>query len=284
MDTPCTRFVILGHGRTGSTLLVQALNSNAHLTCFGEIFNSAKASIEYGVPGYEQRSLSDLPLRDSDPDTFMRDCVFSRLPPTTLAVGFKFHYDHFWTFPGLMELLAADRELRVVHLMRRNRLRTLVSMRIAESTGRWLEFPPEPSWRSRVNPGTFAKAARDPRRAFSAALRKLRSEPPPGLDVQRRVTLDITECRDFFQNLEFSEQHWTKLMAEHPSTDVFYEDLASDLDVTAGSVQQFLGLEPVPVRVDLQRQNPEPLRQLISNYDELRASFAGTPYEPWFDD
>jgi hypothetical protein len=48
-------------------------------------------------------------------------------------------------------------------------------------------------------------------------------------------------------------------------------------------VQIFAGVEPMPLSLELQRQNPEPLSELIANYDELRAAFAGTPWSAFFE-
>ena len=33
----------------------------------------------------------------------------------------------------------------------------------------------------------------------------------------------------------------------------------------------------------MRRQNPEPLRELLANYDELYEAFRGTPYAAFFD-
>jgi LPS sulfotransferase NodH len=284
MTEPYVRFVILGHPRTGSTMLVQALNSNPALLCFGEVFNANTPSIHFDVPGFAQRGKEDVALRREDPGRFLRERVFANHPSDIRAVGFKLLYDHFWAFDGLVESLTADRDLRVVHLMRRNKLRTYVSMRIAERTGRWLEYSPEPSVRSRLNVTTLGKAVRSPRQAIAALRRKVENKAPPGVDIERSVTLTAEECSDYFRRMETSEKHWEQLMEWHALTQVYFEDLVVDRDREAGRVQQFLDLEPVPVEVATLRQNAEPLRELIANYDELRTSLAGTEYEAWFDD
>jgi hypothetical protein len=49
-------------------------------------------------------------------------------------------------------------------------------------------------------------------------------------------------------------------------------------------VQRLLGLEPRPLIVSVRQQNPEPLRELIENYDELRGSFAGLPEAAFFEE
>ena len=48
-------------------------------------------------------------------------------------------------------------------------------------------------------------------------------------------------------------------------------------------IQRFLGVRPTPLTVALRRQNPQPLSELISNFDELRAAFASTPQRAFFE-
>jgi hypothetical protein len=58
---------------------------------------------------------------------------------------------------------------------------------------------------------------------------------------------------------------------------VFYEDLVDRREDVLREVQSFLGIEPRPLTVTLRKQNPEPLRELVENYDELYAAFKDTP-------
>ena len=46
--------------------------------------------------------------------------------------------------------------------------------------------------------------------------------------------------------------------------------------------QSFLGVEPQVLTVGLRKQNPDDLRALIENYDELREAFADTEYGEFF--
>jgi hypothetical protein len=64
---------------------------------------------------------------------------------------------------------------------------------------------------------------------------------------------------------------------------VFYEDLVARPELF-DDVQSFLGIDHAPLPVASRRQNPEPLRDLLSNYDELRAAFVGTEYAGFFEE
>jgi hypothetical protein len=131
METPYTRFIILSDARTGSNLLQQSLDAHPNIVCFREIFNLDPAYIDYEVDGWDGKLASDLALRAGDPVAFIRERVFGAHDERTQAVGFKFAYAHFWFHEKLLPALTEDEALRVVHLQRRNLLRSLVSLRIA---------------------------------------------------------------------------------------------------------------------------------------------------------
>jgi LPS sulfotransferase NodH len=286
--TDYTRFIILSGARTGSTMLGDSLNSDPRIICFGEIFNPLVSFVPYRVKGYEHAGEQDDGLRRSSPKDFLTRRIFCEHRRGVQAVGFKFHYEHFWEFEGLVELLTGDRELRVIHLKRRNRLRSLVSRRIAERTDRWFEHGavPEPSIASRIKPSTIGKALRDPGRALAAVERKLRRQRPaaPVVSESQPVALSIDECRKHFRYFEHNESHWEKLFHGHPMTDVIFEEIVDEREEQVARLQRFLGLEPASLSTSLRRQNPEPLHQLITNYDELKQTFAGTPHSVYFDE
>ena len=62
-----------------------------------------------------------------------------------------------------------------------------------------------------------------------------------------------------------------------------YEDLVDHYDATLESVQTFPGLDPRSVAPLTRQQNPQPLRELLANYDELYSAFAGTAAAAYFD-
>ncbi len=267
-------FVVLGQARSGTTLLVDALSSHPEIRCFREIFNWRQDFVDYQVDGYDKSDPLDLELRQSDPEAFLRERVFCGHPPSIRAVGFKLIDAHIWGFAGLAKLLAADRELLVVHIRRNNLLRELVSLRLAEATGEW-------AGRRRTVPAQLLLALRRPSRARGAlaqVLRRLRNGP-----ALRAVTLTREECERWFLEAELRAEHFERLFAEHPRVAVRYEELVAHRDETLEQVQRFLGVEPVTLSVTTRRQNPEPLRELLVNYDELREAFRGTAAAAFFD-
>ena len=67
--------------------------------------------------------------------------------------------------------------------------------------------------------------------------------------------------------------HYHDLFRDHQLLTLFYEDLVENREEVFRQVQEFLGVEPGPLEVALRKQNPEPLPELLSNYDELLAEY-----------
>ena len=105
-------------------MLAQALNSSRDIVCFGEVFNYTLDFVMYNVEGYDNYNAEDLALQQRDPIGFLQERIFCEYPGEIRAVGFKYHYGQIWGYPGLLKRLIEDTEIRVVHLERRNLLRS----------------------------------------------------------------------------------------------------------------------------------------------------------------
>jgi LPS sulfotransferase NodH len=245
--TNYTRFIVLGRSRTGSNFLRGLLNSHPQIVTFGEIFRNYD-SLDWAFPGYQQSARAMRKLQ-SDPVSFVEQDVFGRFPSDVRAVGFKIFYyhaqEHGWA--PLWEHLQAQQSLRVIHIKRRNLLRTHLSRARAAQTNNWTDTvgisrPMEP------------------------------------------VTLNYEECLADFQRTRAWEEEYDARFAEHPLLEIVYENLSADFDQEMQRVQGFLGVTRRRPEPNTFRQSNEHLRLEIANYDELRARFAGTPWETFFDE
>ena len=77
--------------------------------------------------------------------------------------------------------------------------------------------------------------------------------------------------------------NWDDLFRAHPKLEVFYEDLLDRREAVCGEAQAFLDVEAAPLTVSLRKQNPEPPRELIENFDELYAAFKHAPEVAYFE-
>jgi hypothetical protein len=259
-------------------MLAQALNSSPEITCFREVFNFLQNFVQFEVKGYDNYRAEDLSLRTQDPIRFLEERIFCPYPEDVRAVGFKLHYGQLLGFEGLAERLTEDREIHVLHLRRRNLLRMFVSLKLAEATGVFLEDTRPKA--TTVNP---LAAARHPLKAASRLRRRLRPPRATGKAARARVTVKADELFEFIVKTRMRAVNHEELFREHRNLPVFYEDLLDRRDEVFREAQSFLGVEPGPLTVTLRKQNPEPLRELIENYDELYEAYEDTPEAALFE-
>lgn len=273
------RFIILSTARTGSSLLVQALHSHPRIVCFREVLNGMLEFVDFSVEGYDNFSAKDRALRDSDPIKFVEERIFSSQPPEVAAVGFKLLYGQAWDFSIVLKHLQQDPALHVVHLKRRNMLRTLTSFKLARQTDVWFEDQ-RPA--SKFTPANLVRAVRHPAAAFRVLRRRTNAITAPGASA--KVTISPTELFEFETSNQIRINNYDEAFSSHPRLELFYEDVIAHREDTLAATQDFLGVERAALTTTLQRQNPEPLRDLIENYEELRAAFAGLPEAAFFDE
>lgn len=158
--------------------------------------------------------------------------------------GFKMFYYH--GSEKLWTHLAGDAAIPVVHLKRWNVLRTAVSRKLAVESDRWVSMGDDP-------------------------------EPE-----KKRVTFTPQELESDFIITRIREAAFDERFRDHSVFPVEFEDLAADPEDVYRRVLRLLGLPIEPVEVRTRRQNPEPLRQHVDNFDELAEHFAGSPWAKFF--
>jgi LPS sulfotransferase NodH len=233
------RFVIFAAPRTGSNLLCSLLNSHAAILCHHGLFNPK--GIHYALDHRDGRlSFGTVEERDRTPLAFL-ETVWS-YNGGKRAVGFKFNSGENETAAGAV---IDDRAVHKILLSRRNRIKTYVSERIAEETGRWESYgdaPREPLHRVRVEPQALLEHIERNERYY-AALRQ-------ALGTQRWLEVD-----------------YESICTNGPNGGI--ARLLDFLGAAAGE----------PLRAASTKRNPDDLRALVSNFDELEVALSGTALE-----
>jgi LPS sulfotransferase NodH len=134
----------------------------------------------------------------------------------------------------------------VIHLKRRNILASHVSRKIASITGNWTDY---------------AKNTRGKALTFA---------------------LDFDECQRVFQATRNWESEADAFFAQQPKLEVLYEDLAQNFARPLAQVEMFLGLAQSRSQATTPKQARRSLAKTITNYHELKARFAGTPWAEFF--
>ncbi|MDX1691680.1 MAG: sulfotransferase [Acidimicrobiia bacterium] len=236
-----TRFVIVGRGRSGTNFVRGLLDSHPGAVVHGELFRDFDAP-QPGVPRLLQSRRAWRRKRE-DPVAFLHRSVFRPFPDPVGAVGFKLFDDQArdGRWKAVWEHVIADDGLRVVHVVRRDRLATLVSLRLAEASGTWVNG-----------------------RALGT------------------VTLSPSECAEFFTAVDAAEARLRADFPDHRRREVAYEDLLADPEPLLRDVQRFLDLPARPLVPTTIRQSRRPLPAVVTNFEALRAHFAGTAWARFF--
>lgn len=125
-------FIILCHGRCGSTFLQYELNAHPSIKCFGEMYHPSLAK-QFGGNGNQYYR-----IRDINPQVFLQNSFDMYLKRKKFqAIGGKILYPEI-TLSGLEKLIKWE-DLHVIFLYRKNILETATSMILAEKVGYHIE-------------------------------------------------------------------------------------------------------------------------------------------------
>lgn len=170
---------------------------------------------------------------------------------STAAIGFKTKLVDVLDPTGFAALLR-EKQVHVIQMQRRNRVKAVISRinarRLYEATGNWNLYNKSDRMPPMVvDPGIFARYLREREEAdeqLSAYVGEL------GL----------------------------------PALLVTYEELLLDRDGVLQEIFTFLKVPPHPVQEKTMKHTKDDLREVVENFDDLRARYVGTPYESMFDE
>ncbi len=240
-------------GRCGSSVLGSLLNQHSRIQAQNEIFSR-----------YMPRRWGDQPV---PPMNEVLAAAMREASKPVLNIEIKclsaqnFALYPQATFQDWLTATAGHGFERHLLIHRRNGLRRLVSHLMAQRSGVYVQ--------------------QQDASATALADRQLTIEPAAIREgVETHSLLGWLERYDHtHQQLRDGLQQWCQDQQQPPPLELIYEDaIEPSPQLAYGQVCAALGLEPEPVQVRLQRINPEPLAQLISNWAEIEALLAPTRF------
>ena len=229
------KFVIIGIGRCGSQLVMHTLNNREDCVCGSEICDP---------------NLIGQHIADRDGAEYAEEWYAEHNTEGVKAVGFRLLRWQAQHAPMIRVWGHLQRSrTRIVHLVRRNLVKQIVSLNIASENKEW-SFGPE-------------------------------HEPP------RRVMQTQYDPKSWLQWLQKYEkytQEMSDLYSANPYLRWYYEDISDNFDDSMRAIHGFLGLDYSPTPPPLRKQNRVPLSEHISNMDELRKFLDSTHYRWMLDD
>jgi hypothetical protein len=272
-------FAVFCNARTGSQFFETLISSHPNIYCYSEVFElSQHRPWQFG--GFYEKRAKSFPAGDKENIQsyagFFLDYIFNFLPdvkgsweaergevfvenirncvPAETAVGFDMKVYQMNYIPGIRSLLL-DREVRIIHLRRRNRLRHYISCKVNEQRKKF---------------GIKAHGT------LHVAHPKILFEYDDFLK-----TSSYHEKNDNFISETFSREDFEVL-------EIFYEDMLANPSLGVSSINREV-LNKVYNLIDvkkvynltspLKKTNPGRLEDLIENYDEMCKYLKNTEYE-----
>jgi hypothetical protein len=235
------RAVILTTQRTGSTSLVVSLGSHPDIECAGEILIGAPDAPRPQVRGRFKGVVRIANIMTSGAWLPARRMERFYNGGSARVRAFKAMYNQLAN-PFALRYLRDDPTIRVLHLRRQNLLKVHVSRLLMGKRERVQATGPVEAVRTHVDP---AEAI--------AAMRKARQR----------------------------HGHFEAIFSGHPRLQLTYEALFEGQglsEATTDAICEFLGVARHPMRSKLTKLNPESLRDMVTNYDELTAAVSRTEF------
>ncbi len=161
------------------------------------------------------------------------------------ASGFVFMYGQARRFPEVVDW-CREFNVSVVHLMRENSLKILVSRQVAKSRG--VYFSTRPLERT-------------------------------------AVTLDVNRLEAALKKMDSTVEYHQHLFSTLPYTEVTYENLVTHRNVEFRRILEFLETDmDQELTTDVVKTSPDSLSMLIENYSEVCEVLRGSPYKRFLDD
>jgi LPS sulfotransferase NodH len=167
------------------------------------------------------------------------------------AVGFKTKLVDVIDPEGFAKILH-EKQCHIIHMQRRNMVKATISKinarRLHENTGNWNLY-----------------------------------------NESDRLEPLLVDLKLFDELLHEREQRESEMLAyvnqlQLPKLNVCYEDLLVNRDGELGRIFEFLNVKWFPVESKTKKNTKDDLRDVMQNYDEVRAHYAGTRYEDMFDE
>ncbi len=246
------KYILLSTPRSGSNHLAHLLASHPNVMSYGEPFqpnfllgNPTKTPFEnYFIHILYQR------YREKFPIFFIKNIIFRNYPSSIYAAGFKIFYDHAENkdLSIVWKYLKSIEDLRIIHLKRKNLLKSLVSFYIAKKTGEFISFQ-----------NSRAKST-----------------------IQLSITPE--ECLEYFHKIEHWRKKYELFFSDKKIHTIYYEDLIANQHQEVQNLELFLSIPATRLSSNLKRQNTRLLSDIITNYTSLQRYFYKTPWASFFDE
>ena len=236
------KFVVIATARTGSNLLISLLRNHSDMRVHGERFThlNGKTCRQIYHAVYPKKSLKKV-------------------------VGFKIFYCDPQNTKDreVWKLLQNDTTIKIIHLQRKNLLRSYISYLIARKTRVWIIH-------------------RNLLRFYISYLLAGKTKAWISYRTNSNSKKVYVNINELFERYEYTKKCINRINAEfknHSILNLTYEELNTDQEMAMKKVFDFLGVSYQKVTCSLKKQNTERIEDLVSNFSELSRALEGSDLE-----
>jgi LPS sulfotransferase NodH len=235
------KFIVLSTQRSGSSYLGVSLDSHPRIRCCEELFmpkNHNEITYRTYRTASLERRVSHLFQRKKLIYSYLEQVL--RGSPDVDAFGFKFMYGQYRRFPEVMQW-AKESDVRIIHLIRRNTLKMIVSREIARKRGVYFSTKP-------LQP--------------------------------MKVTLDENRVVKEIQRAARAVEEYRNRVAAFPVLEVFYEEFVANHEYESRRLLEFLNCDAdVQLTSNLVKTSKDSLDALIENYSQVHRALEHSPFK-----
>lgn len=247
-NLPYQPFIILGTARTGSTMLWSYLNSHPDILCLRGVYGSTNKinfGKFYGKLPEEYHSSELIKLRNERPIEFVENYVWKEYSKPFKAIGLKYFYDHDRHLSNKEEVISYFKTNRAIKFLHLKRQNLLATM-----------F----SYKRALAQQQWTKANTD-----------------------FRTSITVQECNDYFQQILDNQKLFDELFSDR-TIQVSYDNLLKATKRTLQEVLDFVGVKPISLTTETNKNKETKLSDCITNYKKLKTHFKSTDYAKYFNE
>lgn len=219
--------------RVGSTFLQKALDSHPQIAGIDEIFVNVARKAGMKKSGFTPYVRSDY---NGNPGSYLRKVIFDRYPDKHII--FKLMYNQILYHKGLIDIIRG-RKMPVIHLMRRNLVKQVISGHNAATT---MHDPISLTPQSLMHHVEFA-------------------------DKRNR------QWQNEFKDHKKLELYYPDIIGEQKDGFTFVEESAN-IDIC-----NFFGVDNIPMYTNTKKKNKDDIWVYLPNREAIEKEFKGTIYE-----
>lgn len=237
------KFVLLGHQRSGSTMVIGTLRKHPEITAFGELF--IKNRIAFNVPTFENGDSMFTKMRNKNPYDFLNTIYSDENIRHSKAIGFKVFPDQLTDHFSSVWNWIQDENVSVIYLKRENLLATYVSLRLAIKTNK-----------------------------FAIKNEKERSS--------ETITINPILCEKEFEEREKFNATIEEKITNNPTLHLSYETITANPLGKFAEIQDFLEVKHTELKIATTKQEVRPFDKIITNYEEVKKHFSKSKWSVYF--